>query len=111
LDIKRKLGNQSGIAITLHQLGMIAQQQGDYETARARYAESLDIKRKLGNQSGIAITLHQLGMLAEIAGDKTEAARLFRQALEILERLKSPNAEIARESLARVGGGQRTKSD
>ncbi len=102
LEIKRKLGNQSGIAITLHELGNIAYLQGDYDTARQRYAESLEIAKKLGDQSGIASSLHQLGMLAEIDGNKTEAARLFRETLEIFERLKSPDAKMARESLERV---------
>jgi len=88
----------------LHQLGNIAYQQGDYATARQRYAESLEIEQNLGNQSGIALTFGQMGLLAEKQGDKTEAARLFREALEILERLQSPNAEIARESLKRVSG-------
>ena len=111
LEFFRKLGDQRAIAGALHQLGVIAQHQGGYETARARYAESLEITRKLGNQDGIANTLHQLGMLAEIDGDKAEAACLFRESLEIFERLKSPDAKIARESLARVEGGQRTNKD
>jgi hypothetical protein len=42
--------------------------------------------------------------MAEGEGNVTEAARLFREALVTLERLKSPNAEIARESLERVEG-------
>lgn len=83
---------------------MIAQSQGKIEEARRLYDESLEIEKQLGNQNGIAITLHQLGMIAEIEGDKVEAARLFREALTIFERLKSPNAEIARRSLERVEG-------
>ena len=102
LEIKRKLGDQSGIASALHQQGRLAQDQGEIEEARRLYHESLEIKRKLGNQSGIAITLHELGRLAGVENNKVEAARLFREALGIFERLKSPNAEIARESLERV---------
>ncbi len=102
LDINRKLGDHSGIAKSLHQLGPLAQAQGDLDEARSLYQQSLDINRKFGNQNGIAITLGQLGRLAEDGGDKVEAARLFREALTIFERLKSPYADIARESLARV---------
>lgn len=54
LEIAEKLGNQSGIASSLHQLGIIAQEQGDYATARRLYQRSLEIKEKLGNQAGIA---------------------------------------------------------
>jgi hypothetical protein len=42
-----------------------------------------------------------LGRLAEDQGDKAEASRLFGEALTIFEKLKSPNAEIARRSLQR----------
>jgi tetratricopeptide (TPR) repeat protein len=103
LEIEKKLGNQSGIATTLHNLAAIAQAQGEIEEARRLYDESLEINKKLGNQSGIASTLHQLGRLAENEGDREEAVRLFREALGIFERLKSPNAEIARRSLKRLG--------
>lgn len=71
---------------------------------RTQYRESLRIGRALGDQNGIASTLHQLGKLAEIDGDKKDAVRLFREALTIFEKLKSPSAEIARESLKRVEG-------
>ena len=88
----------------MHQLGRLAQGRGELEEARQLYNESLEIKKRLGNQSGIAITLHQLGRLAEAQSNKTEAARLFREALSIFEKLKSPKAEIARQSLKRVEG-------
>ncbi|MDQ3744739.1 MAG: tetratricopeptide repeat protein [Acidobacteriota bacterium] len=104
LEIKKRLGDQSGVASALHQLGTLAQGQGGMEEARHLYDESLKISKRLGDQSGVASTLHQLGRLAEDEGNKAEAARLFREALSILERLRSPNAEIARDSLARVEG-------
>jgi tetratricopeptide (TPR) repeat protein len=104
LDIAKKLGDQRVIASTLHQLGRLAQDQGEVEGARRLYQESLDIKKKLGNKSGIANSLHQLGRLAEGQGDFGEAQRLFSEALAIFERLKSPNADIARRCLERVKG-------
>jgi tetratricopeptide (TPR) repeat protein len=102
LEIEKRLGNQGGIAISLHELGRLAQIQGKIEEAQQLYDESLEIKKRLGDQSGIAITLHQLGTLAEDENNRVEAARLFREALGIWERLKSPDAELARRSLARV---------
>jgi tetratricopeptide (TPR) repeat protein len=105
LDIEQKLGNQAGIASTLHELGRLAHNQGDYDQGRRLYQESLDIKQKLGNQAGIARSLHQLGRLAEIAGNSAEARRLFQESLVIFEKLGSPDAQIARESLERVGSG------
>jgi tetratricopeptide (TPR) repeat protein len=103
LQIEKKLGNQSGIADTLHNSAAIAQAQGEIEEARRLYDESLQIEKKLGNQNGIAISLHQLGRLAWNEGDREEAVRLLREALGIFERLKSPNAEIVRKVLKRLG--------
>ena len=102
LEIEKKLGNQLGIARTLHNLAVIAHDQGELDEARRLYDESLEIRKKLGDQSGIADTLHNLGILAAGEGNNAEAARLYGEALSIFERLKSPNAEIARASLKRV---------
>jgi tetratricopeptide (TPR) repeat protein len=104
LEIQKKLGNQRGMANTLHQLGVLAQIRGELGEARRLYNESLEINQRLGNQSGIALTLGQLGLLAEDESDNVEATRLFVEALAIFEKLKSPNAEVARESLERVKG-------
>lgn len=104
LDINKRLGDQSGIAKALHQLAMLAQGRGELEEARRLYGESLDIKTRLGDQSGIAVTLGQLGLLVSQEGDRAAAVSLLREALSIFERLKSPNAEIARRMLARMEG-------
>jgi hypothetical protein len=41
LDIYRILGDAHGIATALANLGLLAQQQGQYERARALYVESM----------------------------------------------------------------------
>jgi len=66
--------------------------------------ESLEIAKQLGDQNGIGISLHQLSHLAEDEGNNEKAARLFEEALATFEKLKSPNAEIARRNLERVKG-------
>jgi len=43
-------------------------------------------------------------MLDELNGNNDEAMRLFREALAIWEKLGSPDADLARQSLARVEG-------
>jgi tetratricopeptide (TPR) repeat protein len=106
LEIARSLRDQAGIAMSLHQLGIIAQLQGHYQEAKDLYDQSLEIKRNLGDQAGIASSLGQLGRLAEEASNKEEAAQLYREALVIFEKLGSPDAEKARQDLARVTGEQ-----
>lgn len=104
LEIEETLGNQGGIASSLIQLGSLAQDQGHQAEARRLYNEGLKISRSLSNQSQIGITLYNLGRLAVLENKYSEAARLFAEALAILEKLKSPNAEVARQSLERVKG-------
>jgi len=65
---------------------------------------SLLIERKLGNQNGIAFQFAGVGRLSEDEGNNVDAARLFAEALAIFERLKSPDAKVARGSLERVEG-------
>lgn len=104
LEINKRLGDQGGIAVSLNQLARLAQTRGEIGEARRLYNESLEIKTRLGNQEGIAITLYQLGDLAEDEGNTVEAGHLYSEALTIFERLKSPYAEIAHQSLERVKG-------
>ena len=56
-------------AAYIHQLGMLAQDRGDYEEAARQYQRSLDINERLGDQAGMATSYHQLGMLAQDRGD------------------------------------------
>ncbi len=70
--------------MALHQLGMLAQLQGEYEEARQLYKGSLEIEKQLG---GGADTLHQLGILAQDQGEYEEAKRLYEESLQISTRL------------------------
>ena len=82
-----RLCNQAGIASSYHQLGMLAHDRGDYDTAQARYQQSLTINERLGNQAGMATSYHQLGMLAQNRGDYDTAQARYEQSLTISERL------------------------
>ena len=74
-------------AVFTHTLGILAQDQGDYQEARRQYQRALEIDEALGNQAGMASSYHQLGMLAQHQGDYQEARRQYQRALEINEAL------------------------
>ena len=82
-----RLDDQAGMARSYHQLGILAQQRGDYDTAEPLYRRALEIKERLGDQAGMAASYHQLGMLAQVRGDYDAAETLYRRSLEISERL------------------------
>jgi tetratricopeptide (TPR) repeat protein len=102
LKVSRETGDLYIIANTLCNLATVT--PGEPEEKRKLYDESFEISRRLGDQSLIAITLANLGLLKEQEGDKAEAERLLTDALRIFERLGSPEAAKARNTLARVKG-------
>ena len=85
-----------------HNLGVLAQDTGDYGQARQFHQESLRIKEELGDRAGVAISLGQLGRLAELEGNYRVAVRLWAVALATFEELHSPNRDIVLGWFARL---------
>ena len=76
LALRRRLGDQAGIALVLFQLGDVAAQEGDDATARAFYSESLALRQALGDQPGIAECLEGFATLVAARGAVDRAVRL-----------------------------------
>ncbi len=87
-------GSRDFAALT-HNLGILAQAQGDYPEARRLYEESLRLAEQLGDRAGVAKSLHQLGMLAQAQGDYPEARRLYEQAAETFRDLGALREQAA----------------
>jgi tetratricopeptide (TPR) repeat protein len=84
-----------------HQLGMLAQDRGDYDEAARQYQRSLDIEERLGNQAGMASSYSQLGILErERGGPASTAIKWNVQALRIRLRLRVPQAGIDLRQIA-----------
>ncbi|MFD7934071.1 tetratricopeptide repeat protein [Streptomyces sp. NPDC059755] len=77
------------LAVTYHQLGMVASRRGRLEEAEGWYRQSLAIKEDLNNQPGMASSYHQLGIIAEARGRLEEAKDWCRQSLAIKEDLNN----------------------
>jgi tetratricopeptide (TPR) repeat protein len=65
----------------------VAQQQGDYTSARSLYEESLNLARELGDKAGVAISLNNLGLVAYLQGDHTSARSLYEESLALKREL------------------------
>ncbi|MBU7010221.1 MAG: tetratricopeptide repeat protein [Theionarchaea archaeon] len=87
LELAESLGDKQGIAISLHQLGMLQYGQGNYKEAEKYYTQSLELAESLGDKQGIAISLGQLGNLQEDQGNYKEAEKYYTQSLELTESL------------------------
>ena len=75
------------------QLGILAQDRGDYEEAARQYQRSLDISERLGDQAGMATCYSQFGSLvAERGGPVTDIVTWHIRALAIRLRIGAPQA-------------------
>ena len=78
-------GDRPRLAITYHQLGMVAQDRGDLTSAEDWYRKSLAIEEELGDRPGMASTYHQLGIVAQLRGHLKSAEDWCRKSLAIKE--------------------------
>ncbi|MBC2694658.1 MAG: tetratricopeptide repeat protein [Desulfobacteraceae bacterium] len=82
-----KTGDHSLKAESLHNLGMIAEERGDFEKAEQLYKKSLKISEQLGDEHGAAGTYHHLGIIAQERGDFEKAEDWYKRSLKISEQL------------------------
>jgi predicted ATPase/DNA-binding CsgD family transcriptional regulator len=87
LSLRRALGDQPGVALSLHNLGRVAHYRGDLERAAALYDESLAIRRALGDQRGVALSLNSSGVLARDRRDDERARALYEESLALFREL------------------------
>ena len=66
LEIEKAIGNQQGIAATLHALANVYRGQGKVSEALELYEQFLEIQKAIGNQYGIAVTLASIAPLIAI---------------------------------------------
>ena len=67
-------------------LGVLANIQGDFDEALARYGRALEAYRASNDEHGCAIAYHNLGMASKDCQRFDEAERYFQQSGEIAER-------------------------
>jgi tetratricopeptide (TPR) repeat protein len=89
LENNKKLGNQSGIAVSSHNLGNIAKCKGDIDEAEQFYNKSLEIHRKLGNEKEIAGLLNNFGNLARTKGNMNKAEDFYNESLAINRKIRN----------------------
>jgi non-specific serine/threonine protein kinase len=83
LAICRELGDKSGTAWSLWELGWVVRAQGEHGAARSLFEESLAISREVGEKRGVARSLEELGRLAYDQGDYGAAQALLEESLTI----------------------------
>ena len=84
------IGNRQGEAISLGNLGNIAEKRGDLAEAERLYQESLAIKREIGDRRGEASSLIGLGRIASYNGNRDERHRYYTEAVRIQREIDIP---------------------
>ena len=102
LRIEQTLGNQAGIAESLHEIGIIHQLQGRYDQALQHYNQSLQIGQRLDNQADIADSFRQIGLLHTVRSENKIALRYLLRARLIFQSLNAPQAEQAENDLSHI---------
>lgn len=65
------------MARSLHQIGIIHQDRGDYLTALELYEKSLRIFEEIGNLANMVSSLHNIGIIHQILGEYQEALQMY----------------------------------
>jgi len=83
----RKLGDNSGVALSLRYLGDLARVEGRLEQASALLKESLELFHGLGDRWGIAMCSDTLGNLARDLGIYEQAAIYYQESMSVANQL------------------------
>ena len=84
LALRRGLGNQPNISVTLGFTGDALCLDGEYPEALALYEESLALSRAVGARLAVARTQSRIGYLFALQGDAAQAAQRLAESLAVL---------------------------
>ena len=94
---------------SLSVLGEVEASQGNYETARSLYEESMAIVRKTGDKGGIAFYQEEFARVIAVQGELTWAARLWGSAEVLNEAIGAPRSPFDRISYERAVAAARAQ--
>ena len=100
-------GSPSVRAKALDGAGWLAETQGDYESARSLYEESLELAQSSGDREIVASSLGSLGSVALSQGDHERARALLEKSLSLLRELGNERSVFSGlNTLAAVASSQ-----
>ena len=83
LDIRKEVGDNYGIVVSVNNLGCISFHQGDYDRAKKYFGESLAINKEIGDKKVIAASMANLGNISYYQGDYEQAKEYYKDCLAI----------------------------
>jgi tetratricopeptide (TPR) repeat protein len=95
------------VAASYHQLGIISEEQKDYQTAESWYKKSLEISERNEYEQCMAATYHHLGIITEEQNDFRMAEIWCKKALDIFTKQKSEKVAETYHQLGTIAKRQR----
>src|SRR5262245_35645881 len=93
------IGDRSGEAQSLNNMGMVYQALGDMQKALEKFNEALPIRRAAGDPNGEAFTLLGIARVEQKRGDLIQARQTIERAVGMIELLRAnPNSQELRAS-------------
>jgi predicted ATPase/DNA-binding SARP family transcriptional activator len=99
LDWLTQVGGTPGIAFISNQLGFIAEQRGDYATARTLHERGLRLARDIGDQRAVALALEGLAGATE---NPSRARELLTEAAALRHQIGAPLPPAEQFDIARL---------
>ena len=99
LETFRRIGDKSGTASTLSNLGMIVEARGDFAGARTDYEEALSVFTELGQKFGVASAENKLANLLYEQSHYPEAKAMYERAWPLSARLAPRTAFSSRREI------------
>lgn len=87
IELARRRNDRKGMALMLVQLGMIDDNQGQYERSEKKYRQALELFRKAGEKKGVATVTIRIGVVELRNGNYDKAIQYFLQALKTSEEI------------------------
>jgi CHAT domain-containing protein/predicted negative regulator of RcsB-dependent stress response len=101
LPISRSMGDRSGEATTLSNIGAVYSNIGQPQEALKYFNQALQIKRSVGDRSGEATTLSNIGAVYNSISQPQEALKYYNQALPIRREVGDRSGEAT--TLSNIG--------
>jgi len=101
LPLRRAVGNRSGEAVTLNNIGLVYSELGEKQKALEYYNQSLPLRRAVGDRSGEATTLNNIGGVYSELGEKQKALEYYNQSLPLSRAVGDRTGEAS--TLSNIG--------
>ena len=94
-EVKEAPVREEITSIALHNLGIIAHHEGDYDQALEHYQASKKIFEKIGDSKGVANSLGQTGIIYDLKGEYDQALQEYLEAKKIFRSAIVKELQIA----------------